>query len=233
MIPGFFAAGAMGQGGGPSGDPHWGNVSSLLHFDGTDGATTFVDDRGNTWSRTGTARLSTARARFGPSSLLLPNSSFIQSPTALGAGVGSGDFTIEGFFYAVSQSHRGLLHTELTGSAAGIAIGHENTSGGQWQVYFGGSVYQVSSMPLVLNAWQHFALVRVGTACRLYINGVQVLAFTSSANIANTGMVLGCYYNSSFAWGGGGNVDEVRLTTGVARYTSNFTPPSAPFPGGP
>ena len=220
-----------GQSSAGGSDPYWGNVTSLLHFDGINGSTSFVDERGNSWSvMAGNPRLTTSTAKFGPSSLRLPNGGYVSSPTALGSGVGAGDFTIEGWFLAVNQSHRGLMHTALTSSVAGIAIGHEDTAGGQWQVYFNGTSYTASGLPLVLNTWQHFALVRIGTTCRLFISGNVVLTFTSPANVTAPSMVIGCYWNSAFPWGWEGGVDEVRFTVGVGRYSGNFTPPSAPFP---
>lgn len=45
--------------------------NALLHFDGTDAATTTTDDFGNTWTATGNAQLDTAQSKFGASSLLV------------------------------------------------------------------------------------------------------------------------------------------------------------------
>jgi hypothetical protein len=42
---------------------------------------------------------------------------------------------------------------------------------------------------------------------------------STMARVSNSG-------NASF----NGNIDDVRITVGVARYTSNFAPPAAAFP---
>jgi hypothetical protein len=42
--------------------------------------------------------------------------------------------------------------------------------------------------------------------------------------------IIGADGNSPTANRLNGYVDDYRITKGVARYTSNFTPPTAPFP---
>jgi len=41
---------------------------------------------------------------------------------------------------------------------------------------------------------------------------------------------IGRYRNASTAFDFDGYIDDLRITKGVARYTANFTPPTAPFP---
>jgi hypothetical protein len=43
-------------------------TKSLLHFDGDNASTTFLDESGKTWTRYGDAQISTAQNKFGPSS---------------------------------------------------------------------------------------------------------------------------------------------------------------------
>lgn len=54
--------------GNESTDPHYSNVVSLLRFNGADGSTSFSDDKGNAVVAGGSAKISTARAKFGTSS---------------------------------------------------------------------------------------------------------------------------------------------------------------------
>lgn len=210
-----------------TGDPYWGNVTSLLHMEGANGGTTFTDQIANTWTRVASTVTSTAQFKFGASSMLVA-SGRIASTTPMGVGgVGTGDFTIEGWFYATATTARGLFDTLANATSNGIALGW-NQAGGTWQIYFNGTTYLSSSTSLTLNTWVHFALVRSGTTVQLFVNGVSIASFTQASNMTAATLFIGQYFNSSFPWLG--YIDEFRVTKGVARYTAGFTPPSAPFP---
>ncbi len=87
-------------------------------------------------------------------------------------------------------------------------------------------------------AWHHIAVVRngmVGTNCRAYIDGVDMNL--SVPTLTGTFVLSGSpqfqfFMTSSAANSRNliGNTDELRITKGVARYTSNFTPPTQPYP---
>jgi hypothetical protein len=71
--------------------------------------------------------------------------------------------------------------------------------------------------------WNHVAIVRNGNTWTLYLNGVNDGSTTSSIDI---------YTGNADVYVGNGaksNLDEVRFSKGIARWTSNFTPPDRPY----
>lgn len=61
------------------------------------------------------------------------------------------------------------------------------------------------------------------------MDGVLELTYGYSFPFSNSSAVtIGANYTGTQAYNG--LVDEQRVTKGVALYTANFTPPTAPFP---
>lgn len=85
----------------PPGDPHIANVVSLLHADGTNGATAMTDQKGNAWTSRDSANLTTAKAKFGPSSMDQDGEfkTWYSDDAGAQANFGSEDFTVEGWFW--------------------------------------------------------------------------------------------------------------------------------------
>jgi hypothetical protein len=81
----------------------------------------------------------------------------------------------------------------------------------------------------VANTWYHFAIVRNGTTTTLYKNGTSYLSLTDTANYTTPYIVIGNAYQTSRN-GVIGYMDDFRVTSGLARYTANFTPPTAALP---
>lgn len=225
-------------------DPFFASVLSLLHFDGVDGSTTITDQKIRTWAVNGNAQLDTAQAKFVPSSLLLDGTGdwITLTSSAADFDMGSGNYTLECFARSAgTQSGSALFATIRSGSGpVHFAIGFCNGTAGSAtgaQLFFGfftGSVWVAAVAPsgLTLNTWQHVAGVRNGTTYTLYVDGVSVATVTdATANpTANTAPLIGRRWENTLPNGFNGHIDEARITKGVARYTANFTPPTAAFP---
>lgn len=213
--------------------PDFANVSSLLHFDGSGGSTTFTDQKGLTWSAIGNAQISTAQSKFGGSSLLLDGAGDgIQTGATAAFDFGTGDFTVEFFLYVIA--HTNATAALLSSGAASWVTGERVMrfdTGAKLSLYTYeiGNIIGVTSFPT--GAWKHVALCRSGTTMRLFYDGAvdatatiggAVNFNTSSKTLIGNSVFDGLSLN--------GYVEEFRATKGVARYTSAFTPPTAAFP---
>ena len=224
------------------GDPDYNSVEVLLHFDGTNGSTTFTDDSKNSWSVTanGAAQLSTTQSKFGGASLYTgTNTNFncasIADDDALTL---DGDFTIEAWVY--NQSTPASLSTvvskwEAGGQEYNLFIQSDNSVSFGWAPFDLNSaanpLLQSAASSIALNTWYHLAITRSGNDFRLFIDGTQADTATESGAVSNLGRPLNIgAYDASNAYTLDGYIDDLRITKGVARYTSNFTAPTAAFP---
>ncbi len=224
--------------GAPTSDPFWANVTALLHFDGADGSTTFTDQKGSTWTPSGDAQIDTAQWKFGGASGLFDGSGdYISTPNNTGFDFGAGNFTIEFWMRAAAavSSTRIIICKAGASGSRSFVFGVTATN----RLYFGWSSnginfddYITPTNSFVDSVFYHVALVRFGSNLSIYVNGNSIFSTTISGTIftANTPAQIGG--RSSDGQYFNGHIDDLRVTKGVARYTSNFVPPSAAFPNG-
>ena len=150
--------------------------------------------------------------------------------------MGSSDFTVELWFYpTATPTTNSLLSKRATAGAFGgftiyflsnlTPVLFATVNGSSW------GISSTSTIPCVLNAWNHLALVRNGTNWRLYVNGSFGINATLSGTVPDN--------SAAFVIGAGGAegadaisrslISNFRVVKGTAVYTSNFTPPTAPL----
>ena len=219
-------------------DPYADNVSLLLNGNGTNGSTTFTDSSNNSHTVTpgGNAQISTAQSKFGGSSMYFDGSGdYLSIPDDTSLHLGSDNFTFE--FWTYLNSTTGNFINKRVSSAAGVQYLYLRVSGGAlvlWATSNGSSWniannFGFGNTTLSTGQWYHIALVRNGTEIAAYVNGVKSPnTITSSAAIQN-GSTNPLRIAGDVPYNGylNGYIDDFRITKGVARYTSNFTPPAA------
>ena len=236
MIPGMMSAGAMiGGTPTPGGDPHWASVVSLLHFDGANGSTVFVDQKGIEWLAEGDAKVTSA-AKFGSGAALLDGSDWISAEKWAGLEFGTGDFTIEAWVRTNLVSLSPNILSTRNGSPVGGFTFRIAANGRIQYFYATGTPITQGGPHLGDDSWHHVAYTRSGSTGRLFADGVHVSTVTDTNNHMLSSMAPRIYIGASTFVAGerfNGSIDDLRITKGVARYTSDFTPPTAPFPNGP
>lgn len=196
----------------------------------------------------GNAQISTAVKKFGTGSIAFDgNGDYLYSAANSAFAFGTGDFTVEAWVYlnaATSTYLKPIAGTyQYTASLGDRGWAFGVSSGGVAQFYMGGSsgggFLLTGATSLSTGQWYHLAVTRSGTSVKIFINGTQDASGTSSYNEDWTGAGMKVAtmeaYSISPALGNSGAtingyIDDLRISKGVARYTANFTPPSAPFP---
>jgi len=219
-------------------DPYFASVVLGMHMDGTDNGTTFTDITGKTVTRYGNTITKTGTKKFGTASAY-----FDGTTDYLGVTVSSpilsttGPFTIDmwanlssfavqnGLFYhRTSDNIEGVIVNTSTLGDVFFRVANTNTAA--WAVETAGPIQ------LTTGIWYHLAFVRdTSNNFRVYINGVMGTSVNWTGTIYFGGATPKCYIGASTnaSWSTNGYLDDVRVTNGIARYTSNFTPPTLPF----
>ena len=221
------------------GDVYFPQTSLLLPFDGSDAATSTSDlsNRNATVAFAGTAQLSTGQSKFGGSSLLLDgNSDYLTiSDSYWASAINSGDFTIECWVRYTSLSG----NQELIGnrgdsggnSSNGWAIRKKGTTNSFILYWYEGGQFnylnhtQGSQTAISTDTWYHVAVTRSGNTWKLFLNGTAEDTVTDSGTIASSNenrLFIG-HFDGLYT---SGYIDDLRITVGQARYTSNFTAPT-------
>lgn len=207
-------------------DPQFGSVSLLLHGNGTNGSTTITDSSltPKTVTAFGNAQISTAQSKFGTGSI---SCSTVSDYAQIGSAGNqqfllSWDFTVEFWIYKNVSGWQGIY---LNNSSSGSDFRIFSNPSDLLRVDLNNSGDTFGVIPT--GQWAHIAVVRSNGQINGYVNGIGgtpvnrtfVIPSTGNAQIGSiSGFLLNAY------------IDDFRITKGVARYTSNFTPPTAPFP---
>ena len=215
-------------------DLYWDNVSLLLKMNGTNGSNTFTDSSSNAFTVTanGNAQISTTQSKFGGSSGYFDgNGDYLTLNGQSAFAFGTGDFTVELWFYLIQASGQLFDFRPLNTNGAYPVLG----------LYANGDVsYYVNTQERILAVagittatWYHLALTRAGTSTKIFVDGQQVgPTWTDTTNyvVGASRPIFGALGFDPSILPLNGYIDELRITKGIARYTANFTVPSAPFP---
>lgn len=185
------------------------------------------------------AKVSTAQFKWSPTSAYFDGTNdYLKAATSNRmVDVNSGDFTIECWVnFSNIGSDRALISKYGTvGEGSGgygwlvqwatsnnlrLVLGNNGTD----------SVYSFAWTPSI-NTWYHVAITRNGTNGRAFINGTQIgstqTVITTNSPSLNSLQIGKTHTVNQYM---NGYLQDIRFTKGIARYTSNFTVPSAAFP---
>ena len=216
------------------GDVHYPKVSLHLTCEGSNGSTTVTDSSNTNASITciGSAQISTAQSKFGSSSLATASGDISISTTNI-FNFGTSDFTVEFWFYrtGLGSSNNFIVDGRPSGNNSNTFMLYMPTSTTAPRYHTASSDQITSSINLGTNAWTHIAVVRNSGTTTLYMNGVSGGSFSDSTDYVDTGgTTLGFWAGSSTSYSEyttPGFFDDFRVTKGLARYTSGFTPPTS------
>lgn len=215
----------------------------LIHADGADASTAFYNAAypHHNISASGNAQVDTAQSKFGGASALFDGTGdFLSAPDSADWSFGSGDFTID--FWVRFNTLPGSYQYEIVGQR----VDNDNRWGMNFYDSSGSDIFEIQfndsatsrgyfysgDLGLSTGTWYHFAFVRSGSTAYLFKDGVsQALttgtAFGTIGDIAAS-LVIGAFGDGASRYLNGW-LDEIRISKGIARWTANFTPPTAGY----
>ena len=207
-------------------------VSLLIHSDAQDGSNEFSDatGTGHVITANGDVQHSTNEKWMGGSAIYFDgDGDFLTIPDHEDWDFNTGPLTIDMWVYPTRLDNgSGILSLDGTnGASGGILFGYDpgngtynlfmSSTGSAWDIATGHDAGAIT-----LFKWQHLALTRSEDVVRAFKDGDEVGSWPSSEPVfASSGPLTigkaGGFYQ--------GYIDEIRISKGVAQWTSSFAPP--------
>ena len=231
-------------------EQYYNNTSLLLRGQGSNGSTSIIDSSVNNSivSRFGNTMISTTQSKYGGSSIYFDgNGDYLTIPNSTNYDFGTGNFTIEMWVNPsavglVTGDQKHLFGKRATSLSYASVLGFltyssvtsnfsvsffRSTNGTSYSIQYTSPATFVSP-----NVWTHLAFVRSGNEYSVYVNGIKYIASASSSGVVyndTSAFAVGSTFSgiSPSTRAFSGYIDDFRVTKGIARYTSNFTPPGA------
>lgn len=231
-------------------EQYYNNTTLLLRGEGSNGSTSIIDSSVNnsTISRFGNTMISTAQSKYGGSSIYFDgNGDYLTIPNSTNYDFGTENFTIEMWVNPsavglVTGDQKHLFGKRATSLSYASVLGwltyssvtsnfsvsfFRSTNGASYSIQYTSPATFVSP-----NVWTHLAFVRNGNEYSVFVNGIKYVAAASSSGIVyndTSAFAVGSTFSgiSPSTRAFSGYIDDFRVTKGIARYTSNFTPPGA------
>lgn len=226
-------------------DPYWSDVSLLMSMDGANGSTTFTDKSVNNYAFISYGPvISTAQSKFGGSSgsfsgnnLALPDNVNGTGPSPL-TNWWTSSFTLEGWIRLNAYPGNSISSPFYgNGNSSNVYWGFGPVTNGTlmfaWTVSGGtfmGNRVPSSSGIIALNTWHHIAMTYDASTGTIRTFSDGILRASLTGGTFGSPVVSGPALIGRTSATLNGYIDELRVTRNVARYTSNFTPPTSAFP---
>lgn len=217
------------------------SIVLLLHGDGADASTTITDNSSvpKTVTAVGNAQLDTAQFKFGTASILFDGTGDnLTVPDSADWVFGAKNFTIECWVRFSAIAGTQTLFSQYVDVNNLWQIRKDNATNFIVAVWIDGGTTRANYISTAAaftaaDTWYHVAVVRSGTSFQIFINGTSITLTATVAistnTLGDTASVLSIGSNGNatnylFGW-----LDDIRITKGLARYTTNFTAPTAAF----
>jgi hypothetical protein len=214
-------------------------VSANLKFDGADGSTTIVDEKGHTFTASGNAQIDTAQSKFGGSSLLVDGTGdYASSGDHADFELGSGIHAMRAFVRFNSLPGAGTIaswFTKFSGADHSYFFGLQNNAG-TYNLLFAASddndgineVLAVGAWTPSINTWYCVLVIKTGGNVYGYVDAVQkctaadAITYNNNANALLIGASNGGSTNFMNGW-----IDDAVLLKGAVL---DIDVPTMPFP---
>ena len=208
---------------------------SELHIKGTD-ASIIDKSQSSNLKLVGNTTGSTTQVKFADTKSMYFDGTgdYILGPTISDLNIGTGDFTVECWLYeTTTNTNIGIWDGRANGTTTdGFTFTRIGTD--TFRVWSGSALITTGSFT-IQNTWNHCALVRNSGTLTIYINGTSSgTPVSNSTNFSSSGtFIIGAGRHST-----GSNptafitgfIQDLRVNN-YARYTANFTPPTASLEG--
>jgi len=215
----------------------------LVHSNNQDGSTNFSDSSKNQHEIIvhGEVHHEVDQAKFDQSSIYFDgDGDYLEIPNSDDWHFGEKDYTIECFVNFSSFNPDGfdtiMWHGDATNAA--FHFDYKNSTNELRFIYYSGDTPVLDlagPWNPVLGTWHHIAFVRSGNSGFLFVDGHEIssVASMSSVDFEDSPLYIGTRPEINWDREFHGYIDELRISKGIGRWTSDFTPPSRPYGSSP